>query len=327
MCWGGPVDAVEIARCFGLGGPVKLSDGPVTRGKQGLVWRLDTTDGAWAVKVPLCPVGEEEVRVSTGFQEAAHAAGIPTPQVRRTTDGRVLATVSGRRLRLYEWVDLSPPDPLLDPAQVGAVVAAAHGVSLPGAGTLDPWYVEPVGAERWDRLVDRLREAGAPFVERLAGLRDELVELETWTEGPETLRICHRDLWADNLRATTDGGICVIDWESSGPADPAQELACVIFEFARTDPARARALVCAYRDAGGPASLDRPGHFTMLIAQLGHITESAAMDWLGPSPRSPDRADSAAWVSEVLDEPHTRDLLESLLAAARQAWAPCGGPG
>jgi hypothetical protein len=54
----------------------------------------------------------------------------------------------------------------------------------------------------------------------------------------------------------------------------------------------------------------------MLIAQLGHITETAAGDWLIPNPRSPDRADSAAWASEVLTEPHTRALLESILAAA-----------
>jgi hypothetical protein len=55
----------------------------------------------------------------------------------------------------------------------------------------------------------------------------------------------------------------------------------------------------------------------MLIAQLGHITEVAASDWLKPNDRSPDRADSAAWISEVLDEPHTRELLDSLLRAVR----------
>lgn len=51
----------------------------------------------------------------------------------------------------------------------------------------------------------------------------------------------------------------------------------------------------------------------MLIAQLGHVTEIAAADWLAPNPRSPERADAAAWVGEVLDEPHTRDLLDRLL--------------
>jgi hypothetical protein len=52
----------------------------------------------------------------------------------------------------------------------------------------------------------------------------------------------------------------------------------------------------------------------MLIAQLGHITETAATDWLTPNPRSPDRASSAAWICEVLDEPHTREVLRRLLA-------------
>jgi hypothetical protein len=109
--------------------------------------------------------------------------------------------------------------------------------------------------------------------------------------------------------------VCVIDWENSGPADPSQELACVLFEFARSDSGRARALTDAYREAGGPARVDRRGHFSMLIAQLGHITEIAATDWLTPNPRSPDRAESAAWIGEVLDEPHTRELLETLLGA------------
>lgn len=112
-------------------------------------------------------------------------------------------------------------------------------------------------------------------------------------------------------------GVRVIDWENRGPADPSQELGCVLFEFARSDPGRARALINAYRDAGGPATVNRRGHFSMLIAQLGHITEMAATDWLQPNPRSPDRADSAAWIGEVLDEPHTRALLESLLVAVR----------
>ena len=61
----------------------------------------------------------------------------------------------------------------------------------------------------------------------------------------------------------------------------------------------------------------------MLIAQLGHITEMAATDWLEPNPRSPERADSAAWIGEVLDEPHTREVLEIILGAAGWGAARC----
>ncbi len=308
------MDARELARRFALGGAPRLSDGPVARGKQGVVWRLDTAEGSWAVKVPFHQSGEDEVRLATEFQEAAYAAGVPTPQVRRTTEGRVFATVAGRQVRVYFWVDLEAPHCRLDPALVGTAVAAIHRVPGTDPVAPDPWYYEPVGADRWDVLVEQLFEARAPFAGRLADLRDELVALESWIEPPKLLRTCHRDLWADNLLPTAAGGVCVIDWENSGPADPSQELGCVLVEFARADSGRARALTNAYREAGGPATVNRRGHFSMLIAQLGHITEMAAGDWLEPNPRSPDRADSAAWIAEVLDEPHSRELLDTLLA-------------
>jgi Ser/Thr protein kinase RdoA (MazF antagonist) len=318
------MDAVVVARCFGLGGAARLSDGPVARGRQGVVWRLETADGSWAVKVPFDRSNEDDVRLATAFQEAAYAAGVPTPQVRRTTEGSVFATVEGRQVRVYEWVDVKAPDPRLDPALVGSIVASIHRVPFTEPGQWEAWYHEPVGAERWDRLVQQLVEAGAPFAGQLADLRDELVALESWTEPPQMMRTCHRDLWADNVLPTADGGVCVLDWENSGPADPSQELGCVLFEFARADPGRARSLIGAYRAAAGPATVNRRGHFSMLIAQLGHITEIAATDWLAPNARSPERAGSAAWIGEVLDEPHTREVLETLLKATRGDATPSG---
>jgi aminoglycoside phosphotransferase (APT) family kinase protein len=318
LCWSGHVIAADLAERFALGRAAKLSEGPVARGKQGLVWRLDTADGSWAVKVPFHRTSEDEVRVATEFQEAACACGVPAPQVRRSVEGQVLADIAGRQVRVYGWVDLRPPDPSLDPMQVGAVVAAIHRVSANDASLVDPWYHEPVGAHRWNQLIGQCFEAGAPFAGRLADLRDELVALESWIEPPEMLRTCHRDLWADNVLPTADGGVCVIDWENSGLADPSHELGCVLFEFARADSGRVRALTNAYRQVGGPAKVNQRGHFSMLIAQLGHITELAASDWLQPNARSPERAGSAAWIAEVLDEPHTRELLESILKATAE---------
>jgi len=316
------MDGTEIARRFGLGARARLSAGPVARGKQGLVWRLDTADGRWAVKAPLSPSSEDEVRLTTEFQEAAVAVGVPAPQVQRTVEGHVFADVGGTRVRVNEWVDLLPPNPHLDPALVGAVVAAVHQVPVPHVGPVDPWFQEPVGASRWDELVHLLTQAGAPFAGRLAGLRDELIALESWIEPPQLLRACHRDLWADNVVPTAAGGVCVLDWDNSGQADPSQELGYVLFEFARDDHGRARALRDAYRDAGGPGRVVRRGHFTMLIAQLGHITEIAARDWLVPNLRSPDRAESEAWISEVFDDPHTRERLDNLLAAVATPLRP-----
>jgi Ser/Thr protein kinase RdoA (MazF antagonist) len=311
------VDAGQLAEVFDLGAAARLSDGPVARGKQGEIWRLETTEGRWAVKVAFDEVTEAEVEPAAAFQEAARAAGVPTPAVRRTTEGTVLASLTtGAPVRVFEWVDLGEPDLHLDPGVVGAAVAAAHLVAPPAVGPVEPWYAEPVGAERWDDLVRDLRAAGAPFADRLAALGDDLVALEAWLEPPATLRTCHRDLWADNVLPTRQGGICLIDWDNSGPADPTQELACVLFEFGRNDAGRTRALVDAYREAGGPGLLDRRGDFSMLIAQLGHITETGGRDWLRPNRRSPTRAHAEAWVTEVLEDPHTPEGLDALLAAA-----------
>jgi hypothetical protein len=310
------VDATTLARHFGLGGTARLSDGPVARGKQGAVWRLETPDGSWAVKATFEPATEDEVWVSTALQEAAYDAGVPTPGVRRTTAGDVFADVGGTRVRLYTWVDLHDPDPLLDPTRVGEVVAALHQLpTLDDDTVVDEWFRGPIGAERWDELVGELLAEGAPFAHQLADLRDELVALETWLAPPGAVRTCHRDLWADNLRGTADGGLCVIDWENSGPADPVHELGLVLFEFGRSDAGRVRALHDAYVAAGGPATIRRRGDFTMLIAELGHITEIAARDWLRPNPRCPERGDAEAWIAEGLDDPHTREVLDALLVA------------
>ncbi|PZF82578.1 phosphotransferase [Jiangella anatolica] len=315
------MDAAAIADRFALGAAPRLSDGPVARGKQGAVWRLTTSDGRWAVKVPFHRDDPAALEPAAAFQEAATAAGVPAPRIRRTADGDLFAVVDDVQVRVYEWADLAAPDPGIDPELVGAAVAALHRV--PGfehTGPLtdgDRWYADPVGPARWDALIERLRAAGAPFAADLAALRDELVALESWLAPPATLRTCHRDLVADNVLPTVSGGVCVIDWENSGPAGPAQELAFVLFEYGRADPGRARALVSAYTDAGGPARLTGHGDFSMLIAQLGHVTELSAGDWLRPNDRSPSRAHAEAWVREALDDPHTRDRLDNLLAALR----------
>ncbi len=310
-----PGMAVEIARRFDLGAGAELSAGPVARGKEGLVWRLDTVRGRWAVKEPVRQVPDEQVAAAALFQETVGKAGVPVPQVVRSVDGTVFAAVGGTWVRVYGWVDLLAPDIAADPVAVGELVAGIHRVRMSIGEEFVPWYGEAVGAQRWDALVTDLRRAKAPFAEDLAQVRDELIALEEWIEPPESLQTCHRDLWADNLVGTPSGGLCVIDWDNSGLADPAQELCCVLFEFGAGSPGRARSLYEAYRNAGGPARVERPGHFSMLIAELGHICEMACRDWLQPNPRSPERADSAASFAEFVDRPHHRDVLLEILDA------------
>ena len=310
-----PASAGTIAGLFGLGDGAVLSDAPVARGKQGQVWCLDTQLGRWAVKETFRPLHESEITGAAEFQEAVRATGVLVPRVIRSTEGALLARVNRTQVRVYAWVELLAPDIDADPVLIGRTVGGIHRVRRSTREPLDEWYSAPVGADRWDRLVAELRAARAPFSESLAQMRDELIALEEWIEPARRLQTCHRDLWADNILPTPAGDVCVIDWDGCGPADPSQELACVLFEFGSGSPGRTRALYRAYVDADGPGRVENTGCFSMLIAQLGHIGEAACRDWLQPNARSPRRADSASWFAELVERPHHRHVLREILDA------------
>ena len=306
--------AAAIAAHYSLGTDAVLS-GPVARGEQGQVWRITTPQGAWAVKELFVLQTPAEARADAEFQDAVRAAGVPMPRVVRTADGDVLFELDSVLLRVYEWVDLEDPDVDLDPAAVGRAVGALHCVRVPSSGPVDAWHTDPVGSERWDELVPAVAASGAPFAGDLAAFRDELVALEGLLEPPRDLQICHCDLWADNVRGTPSGALCVIDWENASPADASQELGMVLFEFGREDPDRARRLYDAYLGAGGNGRIERPGNFSMAIAQLGHIAETDCERWTDPAFSAADRERSVTRFAELTSRPLTRAVIDLLLAA------------
>lgn len=255
-----------------------------------------------------------EMTEGAAFQEAALAAGVPVPAVRRTVDRRLIADLGGVRARVQRWVDLRPPDIGLDARDVGELVARLHQVPFAGTVGPDPWYGAPVGRRRWSELVERLRAAGAPFDAELAGLLPEILALEAVLGAPtRSQRTCHRDLWADNVRRTDGGGLCVFDFDNAGLADPSRELAAVLVEYAGWDRVRAGELRDAYAAAGGPGRVETPADFSMVIAQLHHIVQEACRRWLASS-TDEERADNEGWVREYLDRPLSRTQIEALLA-------------
>ena len=306
----------DIARRFGLGDDGKIV-GSAARGEQGQVWRLTSSRGMFAVKEMFKAWTEDEVRVAADYQDAVTAAGVHVPRIIRTTDGDVLFDGGDDRptVRVYGWTDLRGPDPLLDPAEVGRTVAAIHHVHRTDAGPVHPWYTEPVGAARWDELRDAAREKRAPFADDLEAMRDELVGLETLVSTPTNLQLCHSDLWADNLRSTPAGLPCVIDWENTGMADPAQELGLVLYEFGGADSARVHTLYRAYVDAGGPFRITAPTDFWMLAAQMMHINERAVELWVAPDATDDEQGHYASLFGEYIERPFTLALVDLMLTA------------
>ena len=252
-----------ILAAFDLGSRGRLSDGPVASGRLGSIWRLDTEMGSWAVKQVEDATDSELLEITEGaaFQEAARAVGISTPAVRRAPTGEVLASVSDVQVRLHEWVDLRPLALDLDATGLGRLIAGLHQVEFAGTVGTHPWYEVPVGEKRWRTVVRELHAAGAPFTDELEALVPELVALEAFLGAPpRSLRTCHRDLWADNVRRTAAGSLCVFDFDNAGLADPSQELALILVEFSGDDANRARAIQDVYARGRWPGPRRRsPG--------------------------------------------------------------------
>jgi len=305
-------EAEAIAAAFGLGAVSEFA-GPWSRGELGQVWRLCTEAGTWAVKETLAADAPILHAAATDFNEAAIAAGVPAPAVRRGLDGAVGVRIAGTPVRVFGWVDLDPPDPTFDPAIVGGVVAALHQVRFGSELPAHPWYSTPVGPRAWDELIAELADAGSPLAERVARWRDEFVALEEWLTPPRAAQTCHRDLWADNLRRTQTGTPCIIDWDNAGEADPNQELAMVLYEFSSGEPEAAGELASAYSGAGGPARVVGRGDFSMTIAVLGHLAERIGRLWLAPAADDAERARLEGRFDEYDERPFTREVIERLL--------------
>ena len=307
-----------VAAAYGLGGAATLR-GPVARGQRGLVWRLETPAGAFAVKDPLEPMSADDAEADAAYQEVVQAAGVPMPRVVRSRSGAVCTEVEGHQVRVYEWMDVAGPERSLDPAEVGRVVAAVHRVHVPASSPMDTWYTTPVGLEAWEDLCERLEAGRAPFTHELTALVPNLGRLEALI-GPMTAeQWCHSDLWSDNVlpRLPRPGsGVAVLDWENCGPGVPTQELALVLYDFGLGDPDRERALCTAYVGAGGPGRLTGPSDFAVLAAQLGHIVEAGCEGWLASSSDA-GRDHHEAWVREYLDDPLTERRIDAILAAIR----------
>jgi len=299
------VDAQDVADAFGLGRAASLSD-PVARGELGEIRRLETDRGVWAVKQELEPwdpsAAEPDAEHGGAFHLACWDAGVPCPQPVVGPAGRFAVEVGGERVRAYTWVDIADPDTGLDPVAVGELLASLHAVHHHSAYSVDPWFEAPIGEREWKGVLKASRAAGAPYADRLAEVLPHLLEVESILTPMARVQTCHLDLWADNLRRALDGGLCLIDFDNCGPADPSRELAMVLFEFGQRDAARELQLVDAYAAAGGPGRVRGREDLALTVAQLHHIGHRHLSMWLAARDGEA-RARSLAGIEEFLGTP------------------------
>jgi Ser/Thr protein kinase RdoA (MazF antagonist) len=306
------MEAQAVADEFDLGRATSLSE-PVARGEIGEIRRLETDRGSWAVKQELEPRDDGEDPDHGGrFHLACWQAGIPSPRP-VTVGDRFSVEVAGEAVRVYSWVDIAEPDTGLDPAAVGELLARMHAVRTGSDDLVDGWFEAPIGAREWKGVLKASRAAGAPYADRLAEVLPHLIEVESILIPMRPLQVCHLDLWADNLRRARDGGLCVIDFDNCGPADPSRELAMVLFEFGQRDAVRELRLFDAYAAAGGPGRVRCREDLGLTVAQLHHIGHRHLTMWCAARDREA-RARSLAGIEEFLGTPLLLDDVDRLVA-------------
>jgi Ser/Thr protein kinase RdoA (MazF antagonist) len=303
-----PPDAAAVAAAFGLG---RVLAGPdyAARGELGLVYRLATETGRWAVKQLLYQEPDDDPDANLAYQEALLAAGVPMPRPRRSLGGR--AVEDG--VRVYAWVDLEPGR-RVDAFSAGRLLARIHRVRRPAAGPLHWWYTQPVAPERWTELIAGGRAADAPWAEPLAQAVPQLLACVPFISAPDParLQLCHLDFNWENVLWTADGAPVVIDWENAGPGDPRQELAATLIEFGDPDET-----LRGYLEAGGDGTPLEPRDFSLAVAVHSHLIELYSSRWLEAPDGSEDRARNGRWLSELLPPLVTPRVVEAIVAGQR----------
>ncbi|MFI6496117.1 phosphotransferase [Nonomuraea typhae] len=298
--------AERVAREYELGA---VTAAPVyaARGELGLIWRLDTERGSWAVKESLIEVAEEDADADVRFQHAAAEAGIVLPAPIRDRRGRVILRARPHDLRVYAWADLAAGE--ITAAQLGAAAARIHRVRHAARGQVSPWFAAPLGRAAWHEVARISR--GQEWAGALDACLADLIAVEDVVRPPDPADVttCHRDLNEENLRMSTGGVLTVLDWENCGPAVPAQELAALV--------ARDGEVYRAYVEAGGPARVTRPEHFSMRVAVQAHLLEFYARRATGGQESEESRSRARARLRDMLAAPLTKERISAILEGLR----------
>jgi aminoglycoside phosphotransferase (APT) family kinase protein len=216
---------------------------------------------------------------------------------------------------VYRWADLAPGQAVTG-AEIGVLAARLHQLPAADPGPVEAWFSEPVGEPAWQVLLSDARRSHAPWARPLGRYLPELMALDAAVAAPDPalMRICHRDLNTENVRRAAGGGVIVLDWENSGPAQPERELAAIVCDLAADLSTRsALAAYAAYQAAGGPARLSKAADFATAAAVQGHLLQFYGRRALDPGESAENRARSRTRLDHMLRQPLTMSRIDHLL--------------
>ena len=234
---------------------------PLSGGVQNSVWRVDTSGGAFALKrhesrEPAHILNTIEV------QQAAHASGVPTPQLVPNALGDTITLADGRAFVLSRFVPGRLYEPGAIPARaarrMGEVLGGLHGAleTLSAGETPSLPSLEDIEALLRSLLTEAQARRGDPVDEIAEGVLEAKLDLLASIEAvpPLTLQWTHGDYeWRNVLFDDSDDVAAVIDFDEAAYYHPARDvMRCIALSFPNLEAE-------AYEFFAGYASVVRLG--------------------------------------------------------------------
>jgi thiamine kinase-like enzyme len=239
------IDASQIERLCtrcSLGNPLQEPQA-VSGGLLHRVWRLDTTQGTFALKQLNAAIMQklhihDSYRLSEHIAAAMAAQGIPAV-VALSCDGDPLQIIGNDTVIVYRWIEgetLSAE--AVEPERgrmIGALLARMHALHLQFAALPLPEW-EHFCDDDWDLLTVHAYDMGIPWATPVRAVMHRLIEWSKLSEQAgeklgQNYVISHRDLGQKNVLWQDEHTLWLLDWEAAGLVNPTMELVSTTLDW------------------------------------------------------------------------------------------------
>ena len=239
------IDASQIellCNMCGLGNPLQEPQA-VSGGLLHRLWRLDTTQGTFALKqlnaaIMQKPFIHESYRLSEEIAAAMATHGVPAVAA-LSCNGDPLQMIENNTVIVYRWIEgetLSAEAVEPERARlIGALLGRMHVLHLQfPALPLPDW--EHFRDDDWDLLTVHAYERDIPWATPVRAVMHRLIEWSQLSEhAGEKLShsyvISHRDLGQKNVIWQDEHTPWLIDWEAAGLVNPTMELVSTALDW------------------------------------------------------------------------------------------------
>lgn len=246
----------KTCHVFGLGNLVAEAE-PISGGRLHTVWRVQTSQGKFAIKMlnkrlmekeSICFAYERVERVARAFQ----SRGVPAVAA-LLRDGNCLSTIDNRTVMVFKWIDgdvYSVGSVDAERAEkMGEVLGKIHAINLDASDFNAMYHVDQ------NELGDLLKRAIAAedsLADLLKAKKDKLAQwmeqaISAVADLQDNLLLSHGDLDQQNVVWSTNSNPSIIDWEMTGLQNPAVELINLCLDwsgFPNETPSKEAFLAC-----------------------------------------------------------------------------------